>query len=447
MCRLSGAEGLCTTLAMLDARGLRVAIVGAGPAGAALAILLANDGHDVVLFDDGRRPELVVGESLIPAGIPPLARLGVEDAVAKIGMVKPGATFTWSPKHRFAFRFATYRTWMVPYAYNVPRPEFDEVLLARALAVGARRVTMRAALARGTADGGAELLLGAEACDAAGWTAPDLVVDATGRARVSARLLEIPATTGPRNDVAHFAHYEGCTWPTSEEPGQVLIDRLDGGWSWRIPLHDRLSLGVVLNRARASRLGATPDARLAAAIASHAALAATVKDARRVTNVATYGNYQLISTRGIGRGWAAIGDAFGFVDPMLSPGVMVALRSSEMLAACLRPWRAARDGATPTVLAHALEPYAQELTRLLSSWMELVSYLYDGRLLALFRAGSDMMAERGGRFAQALQDHIEANIAGLASGTSINSRYSLGLLRFLGKHGLRGVAPDALAIQ
>ena len=79
--------------------------------------------------------------------------------------------------------------------------------------------------------------------------------------------------------------------------------------------------------------------------------------------------------------------------------------------------------------------------------MELVGYLYDGRMLALFRAGSDMMAERGGRFARALQDHIEANIAGLASGTSITSRYSLGLLRFLGRHGLRGLSPETLAIQ
>ena len=107
---------------MLDARGLRVAIVGAGPAGAALATLLTLDGHDVVLFDDERRPELVVGESLIPAAIPPLRRLGVEDAVAAIGMHKPGATLIWSPSHRFAFRFARYEKWMVPYAYNVPRP-------------------------------------------------------------------------------------------------------------------------------------------------------------------------------------------------------------------------------------------------------------------------------------------------------------------------------------
>ncbi len=430
----------------MTARGLRVAIVGAGPAGSALATLLTRDGHDVVLFDDGRRPELVVGESLIPAGIPPLRRLGVEDQVRAIGMHKPGATLTWSPRHRFAFRFARYEAWMVPYAYNVPRREFDRVLLARAEEVGTRRIEMRVSLARGAAPDGAELVLDRAACDAAGWETPHLVVDATGRARVSARILTIPAVTGPRNDVAHFAHFEDYTW-NDEPPGQVLIDRLDGGWSWRIPLRERLSLGVVLNRATAARLGATPEARLAAAIATDERLAATVAHARQATGVATYSNYQLISTRGIGPGWAAIGDAFGFVDPMLSPGVMVALRSAEMLAARLAPWRTRDADAHPAALATALQPYARELTQLLRSWMTLVGYLYDGRMLALFRAGSDMMAERGGRFAQALQDHIEANIAGLASGTSITSRYSLGLLRFLGRHGLRGVPSDALAIQ
>lgn len=430
---------------MRDARGLRVAIVGAGPAGAALATLLTLDGHDVVLFDDERRPALVVGESLIPAGIPPLRRLGIEDAVARIGMRKPGATLTWSPTHQFSFRFARYQKWMVPYAYNVPRPEFDQVLLARAEEVGARRVTMRVRCERGATAGSPELTIAADAVAATGWPAADLVVDATGRARVSARILGIPATTGPRNDVAHFAHYEGYGW--DEAPGQVLIDRLDGGWSWRIPLNERVSVGVVLNRASAASLGATPEARLDAAIAGHPALARTLAPARRVTDVATYSNYQLISTRGIGRGWAAIGDAFGFVDPMLSPGVMVGLRSAEMLAACLAPWRTSRDGFTPAVLASAMTPYARELTHLLQAWMELVEHLYDGRMLALFRAGTDMMTENGSRFAQMLQDHIEANIAGLASGTSITSPYSRGLLRFLGRHGLRGVSPAPLAIQ
>jgi len=430
---------------MRDARGLRVAIVGAGPAGAALATLLTIDGHDVVLFDDERRPELVVGESLIPAGIPPLRRLGVEDAIARIGMVKPGTTLTWSPTDQFSFRFAHYQKWMVPYAYNVPRREFDQVLLTRAEEVGARRVTMRVGFARGATAASPELTLDADAVAAAGWPAPDLVVDATGRARASARLLGIPATTGARNDVAYFAHYANYTW--DDVPGQVLIDRLDGGWSWRIPLHDRVSVGVVMNRASAARLGATPAAKLDAGVASHPGLARALGGARRVTDVATYGNYQLISTRGIGRGWAAIGDAFGFVDPMLSPGVMVGLRSAEMLTACLAPWRRSRDGITPAVLASGMTPYARELTRLLQAWMELIEHFYDGRMLALLRAGTDMMSENGSRFAQMMKGHIEANIAGLASGTTITSPYSRGLLRFLGRHGLRGVSPAPLAIQ
>jgi len=429
-----------------ESRALRVAVVGAGPAGAALAILLTQDGHDVVLFDDGRRPELVVGESLIPAGIPSLRRLGVEDAVAAVGMHKPGATFTWSPTHRFSFTFARYRAWMVPYAYNVPRPAFDEILSARASEVGARRVRLHAELVHGDDRSRAEITLAPEARAATGWPAsPDVVVDATGRARAAARLLAIPAQVGPRNDVAHFAHYQGYTW--DDAPGQVMVGRLGGGWSWRIPLRDRLSVGVVLNRAAAARLGATPEARLEAAIAESPVLTTTLHAATRVSGVATYSNYQLISTRGRGPGWAAVGDAFGFVDPMLSPGVMVALRSAELLAESLAPWRGRGTDADGESIAAALAGYTAPLADLLSAWMELVEYLYDGRMLALFRAGNDMMAERGGRFAQALQDHIEANVAGLASGTRITSRYSRGLLRFLGRHGLRGVSPAALAIE
>ena len=88
---------------------LRVAIVGAGPSGAALAILLNRQGADVTLFDDVRRPSLLVGESLIPAVVPILRRLGVEQQVASFSCRKPGATFVWSASDqvRVAFdRFA-----------------------------------------------------------------------------------------------------------------------------------------------------------------------------------------------------------------------------------------------------------------------------------------------------------------------------------------------------
>jgi len=71
---------------MEKAGPLRVAIVGGGPSGSALAILLTDLGADVTLFSDGRRPPLLVGESLVPAVVPILRRLGVEER-------RPGSFF------------------------------------------------------------------------------------------------------------------------------------------------------------------------------------------------------------------------------------------------------------------------------------------------------------------------------------------------------------------
>src|SRR5215470_8105906 len=278
----------------MAARPLRVAVVGGGPAGAAAATLLAVAGAEVVVFD---------GESLIPAIVPSLRRLGVEEAVAAISQVKPGVAFTWGDV-RVGFTFTRYRHRMVPYAYNVPRPEFEAALRARAVAAGARVVARRARLSRGQAEE-PELVLDAATRAAAGWgdAHPDLLVDATGRARVGVRALGIEARLGPRDDVAHFAHYAGYRW--DEEPGQVLIGRIEGGWSWRIPLRDRLSVGAVMSRPTATRLGDTPAARLDAVIAATPELATTLDGATRTADVATYANYQLVTTRGTGRGWVA----------------------------------------------------------------------------------------------------------------------------------------------
>ena len=127
---------------------LRVAVLGSGPSGSALAAILARRGAEVTLFELGRRPELLVGESLVPAVIPMLRRLGVEEQIATIGLKKPGASFVWSPTDRFSFTFARFAPAVPPYAYNVPRPRFDEVLCANAIASGAQIVRSRARVER-----------------------------------------------------------------------------------------------------------------------------------------------------------------------------------------------------------------------------------------------------------------------------------------------------------
>jgi flavin-dependent dehydrogenase len=431
-----------------ESGALRVAIIGAGPAGSALAILLARQGIDVTLFDDGRRPELLVGESLVPAVVPMLQRLGIEQETAAFSRVKPGVSFIWSPTERVSVTFARFAPDVFPYAYNIPRPQFDEALLAAAIGAGARHVRVRARLVRATAPGRAELALSPETLAAApSDRPPDLIVDATGRARHAARVLGIPARLGLRKDVAHFAHFEGFRW--DDAPGQVLIARgIAGGWSWCIPLPGRLSIGIVLGQEDAARLGRTPEERLERAIATDAWLSAIGGGANRMTSVATYSNYQLISERGHGRGWVLAGDAFGFIDPMLSPGVFLALRSAERLADALAPWRGPRAmPPTPLELDAALAAYAAGQSAMLSAWLELVAYLYDGRLLALMRTGRDWMTPHSNVLKRAVEQHIGRHVGLLASGAATTSRYSRGLLRFMSRHGLRGVDPAEFAIR
>ena len=426
---------------------MRVAIAGGGPSGSALAILLAREGAEVTLFDDARRPELLVGESLVPAAIPILRRLGIEEETAAFSRVKPGVSFIWSPADRFGFTFARFAPAVFPYAYNIPRPRFDEAVLARAVASGVHRVVARARLTPATGTR-VDLVLDAETLAAAphlDGRQPDLIVDATGRARLSARALGLGADVGPRDDVAHFAHFEGCRW--DDAAGQVLIARQEAGWSWCIPLKDRLSVGIVIDRGDATRLGRTPAERLERVIAADPWLASIVGGAERVTAVATYANYQLISERGAGLGWVMVGDAFGFVDPMLSPGVFLALRSAELVALALAPFLRRRSIPSPEALLAALRPYTEVQARMLAAWMDLVSTFYDGRMPALFRAGRDWMEAGAGVLKSAAQRHIERHIALQASGAGTTRRYSRGLLRFMGRHALRGVAPAELAIH
>jgi flavin-dependent dehydrogenase len=407
-----------------------VGIIGSGPAGAALASLLAKKGLAVTLFDDGRRPELIVGESLIPAVVPILRKLDLEERAAAVCLRKPGVTFTLDTREKIEFCFESLAgTAMPTYAYNAPRPAFDQVLDDRADELGARRVRAKARIERVGADG---LRLAPDTLEQAPWLGgkqPDLLVDATGRSRCFAHALEIPAEVGPRKDVAYFAHYEGFAENTP--PGQVIIGRLADGWCWRIPLRGRLSVGVVMNKEAAAKLGATPDERLEAAIARDPVLAAAGPERRRLTEVFTYTNYQLVSTRGHGPGWAMAGDAFGFVDPMLSPGVFLALHSAELLSENL----------------DNLPAYSREMRKLIQAWMGLIKFFYDGRIFAMYQSG--MMFERKfpGRITDALHVFFNGKVACMASGATTASRFGHGMLEIMSRPAGWVNNPATLAIR
>ncbi|MEP2775141.1 MAG: NAD(P)/FAD-dependent oxidoreductase [Luteolibacter sp.] len=410
--------------------GETVVIVGAGPAGCALACMLAERGLRVIVFDDDKRPELLVGESLVPSVVPVLRRLGIEERVKEFSVQKPGASFFHGGGARLHFTFRDRGKKAPGYAYNVPRPQFDNLLRERAVELGAEFVNSRAAVVK--AEGEREIELTPESLAMAGLDKhPDWLIDGTGRARLFAKTLGIPAQRGERKDVAYFAHFEDFEHD-EVEPGQIIISVLERGWSWRIPLQGKLSVGAVLDKSAAKELGDTPEERLENLISREPLLREKGRNARRVTEVMTYTNYQLISEQGHGKGWIMLGDAFGFVDPMLSPGLFMALESASLLDAFVFSKR--------KVKAADISRYCAELRDWHAAWQELIDYFYDGRILQMYEAGS-ALAEGKGKLnpAKLMERHMSRVIASMAAGVGTRSAYHRGLLKHSSKHLIWGV--------
>jgi len=409
----------------------RVAIVGGGPSGAALAAYLQRAGIGTVFFTRGKRPPIIVGESLVPAVIPFLRDLGIEDEVAAYSMYKPGATFTFHPTMQLSFRFADRRGAKTPYSYNVPRDRFDASIVAAAERTGAIRIDHSARIER---DAASERIRFApetlELARAALGGEPDLIVDATGRARTVARLLDLSTVEGPRKDTALHAH---CTGVETVLPGNVHSDRLERGWAWRIPLPGRVSVGIVTPSEHIARFGATIEEQYDAFLRTDVCARQWGEKAERVTPVVRYTNYQLRATRGVGPGWALCGDAFGFVDPVLSSGMLLALDGARALA------KAIRGGS-----ARGFQKYQDRAIRNLDDWSRIVDAYYSGRLFTLFKVGEYVRHTWLGR---ATDWHFRKHLPRVFTGEATDSRYSMSVVDFMLKYGLAGNDPAEFSVR
>jgi flavin-dependent dehydrogenase len=411
--------------------GRSVAILGGGPAGATLGTLLARAGLDVVLFARGGRPPIVVGESLVPACVPFLRKLGVEEEVAGYSIWKGGATFVLSRETRLSFRFAEVRGAQTTYSYNVPRDRFDASLLEAARRAGVRVVAEAGRLEReGQSD---RVRLSDETLARAdGWQGrqPDFIVDAGGRSRTIPRLLGIPVLDGKRRDSALHAHFEGIE---VEIPGNVHTDRLEHGWLWRIPLPGRVSMGLVIDSEFIRKFGNTSEEQLDTYLRHDPVIRDYARPARRITPVIRYTNYQSRAARGVGANWALVGDSFGFVDPVFSSGALIAFQSADRLATALI------DGSE-----RGLAFYEKETARNLEAWQRVIGWFYDGRLLTLLKVGAFVRSTRLGKL---VDFHFRKHMPRIFTGEDATNRYSLGLIEFMVNHGLARNDPSELRVH
>ena len=368
------------------------------------------------------------GESLVPAIVPYLRKLGVEEEVAKFSIWKGGATFVFGELGSMSFRFDEVRKARTTYSYNVPRDEFDATLLAAARRAGVRVVETPARLERDGEDG--VRLTDETLATIPDFGVPDFIVDASGRNRVIPQLLDIPSIDGDRRDTALHAHFEGIE---VEIEGNVHTDRLEHGWAWRIPLPGRVSMGLVVDSDYIAKFGSSPEEQMDAFLAHDPVIRDFARPARRVTPVVKYSNYQSRVTRGVGRNWALVGDTFGFVDPVFSSGMLIAVQSAEALSEAI-----------VAGTEKALSRYERETAHALASWHRVVGWFYNGRLLTLFRVGQWVQNTLPGRM---LDFHFRKHMPRIFTGEDATNRYSLGLVSFMTQYGLAGNDPDTLRIN
>ena len=409
-----------------------VAILGGGPAACTLAIMLARAGIRVAILHKPKRAPLIVGESLVPAIIPMLQMLGVEDEVRGYSMLKPGATFNIGEKVNFHFSFDQLRgRGTMPYAYNVPRDRFDDTLLAAARKAGAMVFELVAGVERvGDTD---RVQLSHETLAALGGFCsgqPDFIVDATGRLRLLPNLLGIPSRTGARRDVALFGHVDQTHL---DRAGHVHTTRLDHGWSWRIPLPGRVSVGMVMGAEHLPKFGATKEEQYDNLLRQDSVLGKVAGDAKRLTPVMEYSNYQLVTERVVGDGWALVGDTAGFIDPAFSSGLFIGMTSAIDLAETIQQ-------NTPAAFAE----YQRHVTHHLETWHEIAGYFYSGRLFTCFYVGELL---RDTLLVKLTFSHISKHLGRIFSGAASNSPYSLGLLRFAMKYGMKNEDPKEMMIR
>ena len=325
---------------MSEALSPDVLVIGGGPSGSTAAAVLAMQGRSVVLVEKEAHPRFHIGESLLPANLDIFERLGLLEEVRGIGVHKPGAEFVSDRTGRScAFPFAKALNKARTHAWQVKRAELDALLFANARRKGATtlentRVTDIAfakgerATVRAKAENGQEITFH-----------PRYVLDASGRDTFLAGRMRVKVMNKYNNTAAMYAHFQRVQRREGELDGYISIHLAEDGWFWLIPLPgDIMSIGFVGNQAAWKGRKGTPRDLFLERIASSPTVAARARGAEIVSEIFSTGNYSYRAQKGFGDGFLMIGDAYGFVDPMFSTGVLMAMTAGELGAKAAHAW-------------------------------------------------------------------------------------------------------------
>jgi flavin-dependent dehydrogenase len=314
-----------------------VVVIGGGPAGSTVSTLLAQQGVKVRLYERERFPRFHIGESLIPETYWVLERLNMLPKMKASPFVhKHSVQFVnANGKLSAPFYFFDNKPHECSQTWQVVRSQFDQMMLenAREHGVDAREgVRVLDVLMEGGR------AIGVRVRHEDGSTADvhaKVVVDASGQNGLLMNRLRLRVWDPILNKGAIWTYWEGAYRDSGRDEGATIVIQTTSknGWFWYIPLHDNIvSVGVVAPFDYLFK-GRGPYAETyEEEVARCPSVTERVSAAKRVTGYFATKDYSYRSTQVAGDGWVLVGDAFGFLDPLYSSGVLLALRSGEMAA-------------------------------------------------------------------------------------------------------------------
>jgi flavin-dependent dehydrogenase len=312
-----------------------VAIIGAGPAGAVAAALLRRTGRSVLVLERQHFPRFSIGESLLPQSMAYLEEAGMLQAVVEAGFqYKNGAHFVYRDKtSAFDFRDKHSPGWGT--TYQVERAVFDDILIRCAAKQGADVRFGHTVRAMQTGENGNKPVLDViDETDNAYEVEARFVFDASGFGRVLPRLLNLEAPTRMPTRAAIFTHVRDGIPAGATDRNKICVathpERRDV-WFWMIPLAGgRSSVGCVAEASFLDVPEAERDAKLRALIQQEPTLGPLIGNAPFLMPVRHIGGYAANVERLHGPGYALLGNAGEFLDPVFSSGVTIALRSAHL---------------------------------------------------------------------------------------------------------------------
>lgn len=314
-----------------------VVVIGGGPAGSTVSTLIAQRGYKVQLFERMQFPRFHIGESLIPETYWVLDRIGMLDKMKKSHFVKKYSVQFVNANGKLSapFYFWDNKPHECSQTWQVERSEFDQMMLenAREHGVDAHEgVHVRDVIFEGDRAVGviARFPDGKEQEIRA-----KVVIDASGQSGLLQHKFKLRVWDPILNKGAIWTYWEGAYRDTGKDEGATIVLQTTNrqGWFWYIPLHDnRVSVGIVSPFDYLFKGRNDHEKTYEEEVERCPAVKERVAQAKRVTGYFATRDYSYRATRVAGNGWVLVGDAFGFLDPLYSSGVLLALKSGELAA-------------------------------------------------------------------------------------------------------------------